>query len=66
MKSKNIDIKGYLRTNGYTINDLAEILGISRVIVNNGLNFMEIAPSEKQIIKQKIREAKRNEKKNTK
>lgn len=62
MKNKNLDIKGYLKTNGFSIGDLADILGISRALVNNGLNFMEIAPGEKQRIKQMIKEAKKNEK----
>ena len=60
MKEKNLDIKGYIRANGYTINDLADMLGISRFKVSNGLNFMEIALSEKQKIKQMIKEAKEN------
>lgn len=62
MKEKNLDIKAYLKLNGFAIGDLAKILGVSRPLVNNGLNFMEIAPGEKKRIKQMIKEAKKNEK----
>lgn len=64
LNNKNLDIKAYLTANGYNITDLSKILNMSRAIVNNGLNFMEIAPEEKRILKQKIKEAKKNEKKN--
>lgn len=60
LNNKNLDIKGYLKAHGLGIVDLANILNISRPIVNNGLNFMELAPGEKRFIKQKIKEASKN------